>query len=222
VFRKPVAVDVASTTTMGPMTSMIVDTTALDRDGFVVLDGLLDAPALAAVHHATLDALRAAADDGPTGTGHGDPAGPAIDALTAAPRLRAAAEHLLGSDAELVKVNVRAPNPGYGGQALHADFAGLPHGMVPQGVVAVVALVDVTEQGGATRVVPGTHTWRKLAPSNSHDRRHPDERRIALTAGSALVFSGHLWHSGTRNDGAYRRDALQITYARAGTTRFGG
>jgi len=28
--------------------------------------------------------------------------------------------------------------------------------------------------------------------------------------------------SGTRNDGAYRRDALQITFARAGTTRFGG
>jgi ectoine hydroxylase-related dioxygenase (phytanoyl-CoA dioxygenase family) len=94
--------------------------------------------------------------------------------------------------------------------------------MVTQGVVAVVALVDVTEQGGATRVVPGTHTWRKLAPTNSHDRPHPDERRIALTAGSALVFSGHLWHSGTRNDGAYRRDALQVTYARAGTTRFGG
>lgn len=204
------------------MTSTVVDTGALDRDGFVVLDGLLDAPALDAVRAATAAALRAAHDDGPTGTGHGEPAGPAIDALTSAPRLRAAVEHLLGPDAELVKVAVRAPNPGYGGQALHADFAGLPHGMVTQGVVAVVALVEVTEQGGATRVVPGTHTWRKLAPTNSHDRRHPDERRIALTAGSALVFSGHLWHSGTRNDGAYRRDALQITFARAGTTRFGG
>jgi ectoine hydroxylase-related dioxygenase (phytanoyl-CoA dioxygenase family) len=199
------------------MTSTVVDTAALDRDGFVVLDGLLDARALGAVRDATAAALRAAHDDGPTGTGHGEPAGPAIDALASVRPLRAAVEHLLGSDAELAKVAVRAPNPGYGGQALHADFAGLPHGMVCQGVVAVVALVDVTEQGGATRVVPGTHTWRKLAPTNSHDRRHPDERRIPLTAGSALVFSGHLWHSGTRNDGAYRRDALQITYARAGT-----
>ena len=116
---------------------------------------------------------------------------------------------------------VRAPNPGYGGQALHADHAGLPPAQ-PQGVVAIVALVDVTAEGGATRVVPGTHTWRKLAPSNSHDRRHPDERRIALTAGSALVFNGHLWHSGTRNDGPYRRDALQVSFARAGTARFLG
>ncbi|MDN5860768.1 MAG: phytanoyl-CoA dioxygenase family protein [Pseudonocardia sp.] len=203
------------------MTGTVIDTTALDRDGFVVLDGLLDAAELSAVRDATAAALRAARDDGPTGTGHGEPVGPAIDALTSAPRLRGAVEHLLGDAAELVKVNVRAPNPGYGGQALHADFAGLPAGMIAQGVIAVVALVDVTEQNGATRVVPGTHTWRKLAPTNSHNRTHPGERRIALSAGSALVFSGHLWHSGTRNDGAYRRDALQITYARAGTTRFG-
>lgn len=201
------------------MTSTIVDTTALDRDGFVVLDGLLDAAELAAVRDATAEALRAARDDGPTGTGHGEPAGPPIDALTSVPRLRAAVEHLLGSDAECVKVGVRAPNPGYGGQALHADFGGLPGGPA-QGVVAIVALVDVTEQGGATRVVPGTHTWRKLAPADSHHRRHPGEVRVALSAGAALVFNGHLWHSGTRNDGAYRRDALQVTFARAGTTRY--
>lgn len=204
------------------MTSTVVDTTALDRDGFVVLDGLLDAAALAAVRAATSEALRVARDDGPTGTGHGEPEGPAIDALTSAPRLRAAVEHLLGAGAELVKVNVRAPNPGYGGQSLHADFAGLPHGMVAQGVVAVVALVDVAERGGATRVVPGTHTWRRLVPATPPDRTHPGERRIALTAGSALVFSGHLWHSGTRNESTHRRDALQVTFARAGTTRYGG
>ncbi|MGI5125849.1 phytanoyl-CoA dioxygenase family protein [Pseudonocardia sp. CA-107938] len=192
------------------MTSMI---TALDRDGFVVLDALLDAGELAAVHAAAITALRAAADDGPTGTGHGMPTGPAIDALVAAPRLRAAVEHVLGAGAECAGVAVRAPNPGYGGQALHADLAGLPSEQ-PQAVVAIVALVDVTERGGATRVVPGTHTWRKRAPANTHDRVHPGERRIALTAGSALVFNAHLWHSGTRNEGAYRRDALQITYRR--------
>ncbi|SHL13975.1 Phytanoyl-CoA dioxygenase (PhyH) [Pseudonocardia thermophila] len=203
------------------MTSANVDTTALDRDGYVVLDGLLDPASLAAVHEATLAALREARDDGPTGTGHGTPTGPAIDALTSAPRLRAVVEHLLGPDAELAGVNVRAPNPGFGAQALHADFTGIPDGTGAQGVIAIVALVDVTEEGGATRVVPGTHTWRKLAPRDTHHVRVPGERRIPLTAGSALVFDGHLWHSGTRNDGPYRRDALQITYTRPGSRVLG-
>ncbi|MDN5932876.1 MAG: phytanoyl-CoA dioxygenase family protein, partial [Pseudonocardia sp.] len=74
---------------------------------------------------------------------------------------------------------------------------------------------DVTEDGGATRVVPGTHIWNRTAPGDTVDRTWPGERRIALRAGAAVVLNGHLWHSGTRNRSARRRDALQVTWRRA-------
>lgn len=191
--------------------------TALDADGCVVLDGLLDPAELAGVRAAVEAALDRAGPRSPGGTLHADDLrGPAVEALWAAPRLLAAVEHVLGPDPQRRAMGLRAPYPGFGAQALHADAAGPPPPDGAHVAVAIVALVDVTEDGGATRVVPGTHRWRRVAPGDTVDRRHPDERLVPLRAGSALLLDGHLWHSGTRNRGRYRRDALQVSFTRRG------
>ena len=187
--------------------------TDLDTEGYRVLDRLLDDAALAAVRAAVEEALERDGPRGPGGTLHVDDlAGPAAEAVWTAPPLVAAVEHLLGPDAVRGALHLRAPHPGYGAQALHADFAGPPPPDGPHVAVAIVALVDVAEDGGATRVVPGTHRWNRTAPGNTVDRTWPGERRIPLRAGSAVVFDGHLWHSGTRNGSTVRRDALQVTW----------
>ncbi len=190
--------------------------TDLDTEGYRVLDPLLDGAALAAVRAAVEEALERDGPRGPGGTLHVDDlTGPAAEAVWTAPPLVAAVEHLLGADAVRGSLHLRAPHPGFGAQALHADFAGPPPPDAPHVAVAIVALVDIAEDGGATRVVPGTHRWNRTAPGNTVDRTWPGERRVPLRAGSALVFDGHLWHSGTRNGSTVRRDALQVTWRRS-------
>jgi ectoine hydroxylase-related dioxygenase (phytanoyl-CoA dioxygenase family) len=186
----------------------------LDRDGYVVLPDVLSAADVAEIRAQVEAALGTAEHARQGGTVHvGDLAGPAVDRMREA--LLPAVRTILGPAAELRNAHFRGPLPGFGGQSLHADFGGPPP-PEPAIAVAVVALVDVAEDGGATRVVPGTHRWRKVAPGALD--RHPDEKRIPLVAGSALVFDGHLWHSGTRNDSDRRRDALQVSFVRPGPT----
>jgi ectoine hydroxylase-related dioxygenase (phytanoyl-CoA dioxygenase family) len=185
----------------------------LEVDGYVVLPDVLSPADLAEIREQVEAALVAPEHARQGGTVHvPDLAGPAVDRLREA--LLPAVRTILGPGAALRQAHFRAPLPGFGGQSLHADHAGPPPAE-PAVAVAVVALVDVGEDGGATRVVPGTHRWKTAVRAGA---RHPDEKRIPLVAGSALLFNGHLWHSGTRNDSDRRRDALQVSFVRPGPT----
>jgi ectoine hydroxylase-related dioxygenase (phytanoyl-CoA dioxygenase family) len=192
---------------------------ALDTDGFVVLRDLLD-PALLTAMRATVAAALTRARQDPTwhpgGTLHVDElldAGPAADLVWTAPRLLAAVAHLLGPGFRMCRMHYRSPQSGFGAQLLHPDFAGPAPGRA-QVATAIVALVDVTARNGATRVVPGSHRVWGFTPPKKVDTAHPDEQLVTMAAGSALVFTGHLWHSGTRNHADRGRDALQLSYAR--------
>lgn len=208
---------------VGPHTLTADERRNLEDDGFVVLTDVLDEPSLAGVYERIEQGLATARHDPtwpPSGTLHLDglfDAGPDLDRTWTAPRLLAAVAHLLGDELQARGLHFRGPLPGFGAQLLHQDFGRLNPDDPVTGAIAIVALSTFTADNGATRVVRGSHrTWGFSAPSTM-DTRHPDEEAVLLSAGSALVLSGQLWHSGVRNRSAGRRDALQIRFARRGT-----
>ncbi len=122
---------------------------------------------------------------------------------------------LLGPEAELTLVSYRSPQPGYGGQQLHADDIAKLDGGADRTATAIVALVDFTSLNGATRLVPGSHRRPDLQRHSGSLTSHPDEISLTGPAGTAFVFSGHLLHSGTSNTSGSERPALQITWRRS-------
>jgi ectoine hydroxylase-related dioxygenase (phytanoyl-CoA dioxygenase family) len=100
--------------------------------------------------------------------------------------------------------------PGAGAQYLHRDE--LVWNLVPEPrpelqVASVIALVDFTADNGATRVVPGSHQW---------DRdRQPlgEETAVAeMPAGSAVVYLGTTIHGGGANVSTEPRRGVHLSY----------
>ena len=192
---------------------------ALDRDGYAVLPGILDAGQIADAS-AALERLIAQARLDPTwhagGTLHLKELvnAPAFDAVWKSDRLLSAIVHVIGFDFRIGSVTYRAPRPGYGAQTLHADYMQGYRGEY-QVATAIVALVDFTQTNGATRVIPGSHiAGDPIAVPSDSDSAHPAQRLVTCSAGSAIVFNGHLLHSGSRNASQETRHALQLTFAR--------
>jgi len=82
-------------------------------------------------------------------------------------------------------------------QFLHRDedaWRELPAPKPTLEIEAMFALSDFTLDNGATRVVPGSHTW----PSEREAK--PDEiSRAEMSAGSALLYLGSALHGGGAN-----------------------
>lgn len=123
---------------------------------------------------------------------------------------------ILGSGQRSLDASYRCPQPGFGGQQLHADDLPKYDAGPSRVATAIVALVDFTVNNGATRVVPGSHRRPDLQRQAGQLADHPDQLHLTGTAGSAFVFSGHLLHSGTRNDSDQERPALQLVWRTAG------
>ena len=88
-------------------------------------------------------------------------------------------------------------------QPLHPDDAiypvPRPH---PELVVNVMwPLQDFTKENGATRIVAGSHHWVDERPDAS-----TPAVSVEMSAGTALVYSGQVWHGG----GANRTDQSRL------------
>jgi ectoine hydroxylase-related dioxygenase (phytanoyl-CoA dioxygenase family) len=138
---------------------------------------------------------------------------PTCRELVLDPAVLAAAKSFLSPFTERIILHLTQTiniNPGQGKQVIHRDRLAwgthLPLSIEPQ-FNTIWALTDFSEENGATRVVPGSAGWGW--------ERHatPEETcQAVMSAGSVLLYSGSVLHSGGENRSAAARMGLNITY----------
>ncbi len=191
--------------------------------GWVIVPALLDEAQLPAIQSEMRALLalpsekRRVGDKPASGTRHLeelDQRSPAVARLVDDERLKRAVRSQLGAVPHPVQVSYRSPQPGYGAQRLHADDVPRLSPEPTTVTTAIIALTDFTPTNGATRLIPGSHLRPDLQRQSGQMEDHPDAEIITVDAGSAIVFNGHLLHSGTLNVSAAERPALQIIWRR--------
>lgn len=100
--------------------------------------------------------------------------------------------------------------PGQGAQPIHRDrwaWGKYLKDIEPQ-FNTIWALTDFTRENGATRVVPGSVSWpddRKAEPG--------EICQAEMSAGSVLLYTGSVFHSGGENHSDGDRVGVNITYS---------
>jgi ectoine hydroxylase-related dioxygenase (phytanoyl-CoA dioxygenase family) len=133
------------------------------------------------------------------------------------PEVLACVELVLGKEFKLSSLNVRSANPHSDWvQPLHVDGGFLPDEKGYCVCNSVWMLDDFTIENGATRLIPGSHRWRRRPADVLQDLTAPHPEEILLTgkAGTVVVMNAHVWHGGTANRTGRPRRALHSYYTR--------
>jgi len=188
----------------------------LDRDGYVIVEGVLSRERTREVRAELSRILETV----PTGRndfeGHRTRRIYAVFAKTRALDELAVHPIVLGVlDRVLGQYQLSAPTgieigPGERAQALHHDDGVYPVPTPHDELVTNVmwALDDFTEANGATRLAPGSH---RTARPEDVTRTVPAE----MPAGSAMIYLGSLWHGGGANTTDRPRLGVAMEYAAA-------
>ena len=141
---------------------------------------------------------------------------PMFDICFSHPRVLGTVRHMLGNDIRLSALNSRTALPGYGRHGLHADSGSKVQPGEYEKAMSIWLLCDFTEDNGPTRVVPGSHSWGKLAAEEMDDPNldHPDQICLTGKAGTCFVFNAHIWHGGTMNNSEEKRPAIFAFFGR--------
>jgi ectoine hydroxylase-related dioxygenase (phytanoyl-CoA dioxygenase family) len=133
------------------------------------------------------------------------------------PELLSYVRHVLGPDIKLSSLNARSADPKTDvGQPLHVDMGAIPDDKGYWVCNTVWMLDDFTPENGATRMIPGSHTWGTRPQDLLTDPTapHPDEVLLTGKAGSIAVMNAHMWHGGTANRTSMPRLAMHAFYCR--------
>ncbi len=130
------------------------------------------------------------------------------------PRVLEAVEAVLGPRFKLSSFNVRSTNPhAEADQPLHADSGAVADELGYSVCNSIWMLDDFTPENGATRMVPGSHRWRRL-PEPEFYAPHPAQQLVLGRAGDVVVMNAHMWHGGTANRTDAPRRAMHVYYTR--------
>ena len=193
----------------------------LKTDGACILEGVLDAKGLSQMKSECMpfiDATETGRDDF---TGRKTTRTGALVARSAACRdavmqrtIVDGAKTFLAPYCETIQLHLTQfirIQPGQEVQPLHRDRLAWGGYLLPTlepQFNTIWAITDFTKENGATNVIPGSNKW--------DPERHPsrDEVEYAeMAAGSVLVYSGSVVHSGGANVSDADRIGLNITYA---------
>ena len=139
------------------------------------------------------------------------------------PPLLRVIRHFLGEDAVLSSVQAHIVFPGAKEQGLHADgsITGPNRPLAPAdggmritshvlGFNVVFCVSDYTAQNGATRVVPGSHLYRRREPIRDTQLA----QIIEAPRGSVLIFNICAWHGASEHRGDSVRYAVMTPWRR--------
>lgn len=196
---------------------------SLDRDGFLLLPGLMEPEWLEELRqtYETLmekegaqAGLEVHQEAGTRRLADLVNKGAIFDRVYTHPKVLAGVYHFLQRDFKLSSLNARDALPGHGLQGFHADWGGPFDGKFFSVVNSIWMLDDFTPENGATRVIPGRHRWPGLPKDQLEDTYapHPEEVLLLGKVGSVGIFNSHLWHAGTANRTDKTRRALHGYY----------
>ena len=193
------------------------------RDGAAIVRGLLEPER----HRRVVDELEPWVETTPTGrddftgrqtgrTGALVARSPACRELVMDPLVLELANRFLEPYTNRIQLHLTQViniHPGQGKQPLHRDrlaWGGYIPGEIEPQFNTIWALTDFTEENGATRVVPGSVSW-------PDDRRPTDDEKTqaVMEAGSVLLYTGSVIHSGGENRSDADRTGINITYCLA-------
>jgi hypothetical protein len=193
----------------------------LARDGGLIIDGLVGPDVLARLR-SELDPFL---DTG--SVGDNDFSGfrtkrigaliarsPACRELAVHPMINAACERLLSPYCQGYQLHFTQAvsiGPGERGQMLHRDrgvWGGYVNRKIETQFSTIWAVNDFTHANGATRIVPGSHTWAADREPTSDEIASAD-----MTAGSVLIYTGSVIHGGGANETDANRIGVLLHYA---------
>lgn len=191
------------------------DLLAIERDGYVVVEGLLTAAACAEIKAAVRPHLNKSGRNTFEGLRTRRlynvlTKTRVCDALVEHPRILALLDRLFLPNYLLSQLQAIDIHSGEQAQLLHHDdgMYPIPRPRPPLSAATIWAIDAFTDDNGATVVVPESHRW------DSDRRPTEDDRQISVVMppGSCVFFVGTLWHGGGANHTDQSRLAITAQY----------
>jgi ectoine hydroxylase-related dioxygenase (phytanoyl-CoA dioxygenase family) len=221
----------AATTTAATTTTTDAATAAAElaghlermaRDGFTVIEGVLDPDAVAAMRDDVWRLERALGAQAAANLFEGVRTVRIYNLLAHGARYQEVAAHdrvlpiiegVIERGCLVSSLSSIAIGPGEAAQPLHADDQLIP---LPKPHPSIIcntmwALTDFTTENGATRLVPGSHRADR-SPMPFGEAAEAEARAAEMPAGSVLVFDGSIWHGGGANRSTERRLGVAMNY----------